>query len=454
VRNISIRLRIPFSVFFLASAGCGSDEGGSHPDATATADGGGADANIPVPLLRSGTVAIIEAAITNTEAESLGLAGAAVAVEFIDEATRAVAPLDLDNDGEPDSDEGGCRVTTYTVTDGATPEPTAVDEGAITFQGTGNGDVTCSFGTDPVDPPGPHRYTCRSTDANAGPAALPVNSTAVTQGDDTALVTIAGADFSAVHPIGQLLVISGLADANADGSWPVLASPLSDTLVIATGAITFDTSVVGSHGGYQLLVGEALLPGGFSTFLDDGGALGNDIVINGPTGKTGAVVQEFNTLPVCDATGCTYKANGGGFALNDASDLPHEFPKTTGGNGMSFSCNGTGGVCGHTTGGKLLNAIVISGYSTDAPLDGTSFYQMPDPVDHYAEFTCRFTGDISMITATLSGAAVDAILGTNPTRVRTEIAISAGVIAKNDDQKAATNIAVGHALAGFTDIVP
>src|SRR5690606_11311557 len=119
----------------------------------------------PAELARTGNIAVFETSVQAGNGTPIA-AGGAIFITLADETTRTVYAEDLDEDGVPDSNIDGCAVTIYDHTANETgPDPT--DEGEISITGTGNGDIACTFGSDPLNPGGPQRYTCKSTDPSA-----------------------------------------------------------------------------------------------------------------------------------------------------------------------------------------------------------------------------------------------------------------------------------------------
>jgi hypothetical protein len=175
-----------------------------------------------------------------------------------------------------------------------------------------------------------------------------------------------------------------------------------------------------------------------------------EATLEGPTGST--IIDPWDEA---SASCCTYQINGenmmGSVSLDSSLGQVDSFPTTAA--DYTLSCDPmTGamdGQCGRTDGGSI-NALIISGETTDAPItvaDGAT--GMPDPVGTFATFQCAFLG---LQTGTIPEAAVEAILGTNPTRIQTQVIIAGGTIASNPNGEAVTNILLGHAVVGFTDL--
>ncbi len=438
-----------FSALAMAGAlalGCGDDDGGANPDAASNPDGSAEADAAEQALLRNNTIAIFEAKVVNPEGLAVGLQGGEIRIDFEDETTpNAVQALDLNGDGQPDSNIGGCRVTRVDV--GVSVEKTKTDEGVISVTGTGitNGDFNCAFNETAGE------YKCQMTDADAA-GVLPVGSTATPVGSGAVLIAFndAGKTFGAAYQ-GTGIVIAGFPDAAANGAFPVISPGGTATSLVVFNPDLAAPSTVTVEGTYATFVGEGPVPAaaGPTPF----NFLQNDsmVTLNGPTGSS--IVDPWSEASTCTAAGCTYTTNGenstGTLDLDDASAAPNAFP-VAGGVDFALSCGGTGGNCGRTNGGTL-NAFIISGETTDAvvPVGGANNLKMPDPVTSFATFSCAFLGQTS---GTMPAAAVDAILATNPTRIQVNVISAGGVIAADDDGESVTNILTGHAVVGFTDV--
>ena len=77
--------------------------------------------------------------------------------------------------------------------------------------------------------------------------------------------------------------------------------------------------------------------------------------------------------------------------------------------------------------------------------EGLAISDMPGPVDRYATFRC--IGVATMPTVTMAEEFVEAVLGTNPTRIETRL-----LRVNTNTEEPATTILVGHGMVGYTDI--
>ena len=407
------------------AAACGDDDG----DGGGTADSGPAADSAPDPdadvveLLRSGTVAVMETSITNTNG---AVQGALVRMGFADETTRTVAPV-------PgfESSVNGCSITVYNVGDDEEPDP--VGEGTFTVTGTSAGPFGCAY----VAALG--QYMCQSaTPAVAGGAA---EDATVTGAGGNAQFVLTGVSFPDTV-VGMHIQLSGfppVGEVPVDGVYPITGANTAGettTLTLAgapfTGASTGDADAT-----YATFVGLGPVPGGGVDFLDDGTA---DLTISKTAGDTvGAFEVELN-------------ASGEGFTLVNEPEndyyLPHQIP-TDAAAEVKFGCEGEG--CGDE-GGGILSAMIISGTTTDGtlPAEGDpAGIAMPDPVSQYATFTCSALGADEVA---ISMAAMEEILGTSPTRIQVSVGRVRGEIHAADDGSYQTFVLAGHSLLGFTTV--
>jgi len=412
------------SVFALAgTAACGGDDDGDDgADGTDDGDDGGddddggdaPDAGAPdaaPPVTRSGTLAVTETTISN-DLGKIPVAGAAVAMSYIDDQTVTVAPVP----GFTTS-TGGCLITTYNRP--ADVEPTVVGEGSVTVGGTAHGEFACAFVA------GQPEYVCQSTNpAIAGGVAG--NAATGTLDADTDVFLLEGGGFTPEMQ-GMSIRLSGFGDA--DGDYPIVAAPAANQLQL------FGIDVNGIEGGkdatFTTFVGASPIPNaaGFN-FLD--------------AGKKPVTIAKTasDLVPAIDVS-----INARGEGLELVGTQPHEFPTAPA--DLTFSCDGAG--CGAEPANTgLIPAMIINGVTTDAKVNPADPTDMPLAEGSYATFTCSA---LSMDTITIPEAGIEAILGTNPTRVQVTVGRVAASLVPVPDQ-AETRVVVGHSLTGFTDIAP
>lgn len=416
----------------LSAFGCGDDDGGGNrPDARPQADAteGNPDAG-GGGLLRSGTIAVTEASISN----NLGVAfsGPLVRVGFSD-TTSGNAPAPVDGF---DSVINNCVIQVWDV--GTHEAADAVDEGPVQVEGTENGTFACNFIAAAGD------YVCQSTTATI--AAGSANGAVIEgTGTDTLVLPDGIADPSMK---GMYIRLSGFGDgatALPEATFPIINVTLADgpdTLTLF-GVPTEYAGTGDADSIYATFVGVGPVPTG-AQFL-----LGNDdqIDVTKPAGDVVGAISE------------SFTAHGQGFTLTDdaATDkyLPSTIPVTAPADAVevNFTCGDTCGDVG--TGGTpgTINAIVINGETTDGDTGGVlnPSDPMPDPVTQYATFTCAF---ISQDTATLSADMMAAILGTNPTRIQTSVGRYRGAIIEADDGSYSVNVLQGHSILGWSDAPP
>jgi hypothetical protein len=414
-------------VLALFGAACGGDDDGDDGDDTddTTDDGDDDDDGTPdaappdaaPEVTHSGTVAITETTITNPGLPGEPLQGAVVSIGFVDDST-AIAPLsDFANN------IGSCRITVFEGDAAATP----TDEGPITVTGVAsNGDFTCNA-TD-------GEYTCQSTTAAAAGASA---EGAVLIGDGGGgTLTLDAAGFPETM-VGMTVFLVGFGPIPSDVGFGVTdVAGGGDVLQLAG---VPDTGKGGITGGADALyagyVGAGPIPNvtaGFD-FLDDG---------------TTPVVIAKEESDLVAALDVSVPASGDGFTLAKGSALPHEFP--TAAEEVVFTCAEKGCGANPALTGQL-HAIIINGETTDGPIDGLPPFVMPDPVTSHATFQCAFLAAPLDDEATITAAAVEAILATNPTRVQVTVGRFSAIPAS---AASPSNVVVGHSLTGFTDIPP
>lgn len=426
---MSIRWSRHLPLFFtaglaLAAFGCGDDDGGGgRPDARPQADAepGNPDAGGD-GLLRSGTIAITEQAITN-DIPGSPWSGAVVSVGFSD-ATTGSAPAPVDGF---DSNINNCLIRIWNVD--TNEDSDSVDEGAVQVTGTDNGDFGCGFVG------ARNEYVCQSTTpaiagGDAENFALAGNGTAGT-------LTFVGGQADATM-IGMYVVLTGF--GAVDGQpLPVVdfteGGAEADTLTLAgvpAGAVTGEAGAT-----YSTFVGVGPVPGG-AQFL---GGAADAITVQKAAGDVVAAIDE------------DFEAHGQGFTLLENEGMRQYLPSTIpfDEDEVKFECDGDG--CGAAGSGGLIEAIVINGETTDAPVDAITSpaTAMPNPETQYATFQCSFIGsDVAKLTPEMMAA----ILGTNPTRIQTSVGRYRGAIIAADDGSSSTIVLQGHALLGWSDPPP
>jgi hypothetical protein len=488
------------------TAACGDDDDGGNPvdartiDTAVTIDADTTPDAMPNPV-RSGTVAVIEAKVTNPAAAAVGgLEGANITVHFSDGLTGVAPVTGFENP------VNGCLVRVYDLEAGDTTA-TPVDEGIVQIAGTSNGNLGCAFNSTSME------YNCANpgagfmNTATAGDTATPVTVGGVPIG--LVKLKFSGKDFTTLQDNlrGMWIVVQGFstqagdgdagippADINgADNALPVLyAGPMTtpdlsgvggapaitlaaDEILVGSGSVASVLTVGSGGGGFATVAGAASMPGlgtpPFTTFLDNGEvgdgdagiAPGADYTIQMASSPAGCTPGSDGSCRV-EAFSITLKANGGGFKLDDNSAQPYDMcPGATSSDisscsaAKTFSCHETGGVCGEGSHGTL-KVLAISGETTDAVLPTTGspldFTEMPDPVKKYATWQCSFVGGAAT-GGTIPAAAMAAIMGTNPTRIFTQVLHVGGNIFQNDPgnpNKSTTNVVLGHGVAGFTDV--
>ncbi len=402
--------------------------------------------------LRSGTIAVTEVKLTN-DLTTLGVAevrGAAVSISFIDLTAPGTDPV-VGSGGI-----GECTVWVYDV--GTDPVRPPVDEGAVSISGTGVtpnafppcvwvealNDYKC-FGKAPTAAPDPtvFNYTIVGT-----PPAAQVQTT----------FTAAGADFQTMSARGMWLNTTGFTHPVNNGAMAILAPPAESTAVVANFAASgcinaglcteaeIDETHTAGTASYTVLAGEAPIPGflGATPPANAGfDFLGDEASTITVAKAGGAVLPEFSV---------TIHPSGNGLTLAPTSAQPHQFPSTTPTGGITFDCGDTGGNCGTDGEGELIVGFVVSGSTTDGSLTtgcngGPCLpIQMPAATTQYAEFQCRGLPGATSID--MPEAALDAILGTNPTRIETRVLR----ISANLTDAPPTNVVAGYGLVGYSNI--
>jgi hypothetical protein len=427
---MSIRWSRHLPLFFtaglaLAAFGCGDDDGGGdRPDARPQADAepGNPDAGGD-GLLRSGTIAVTEQAITN-DIPGSPWSGAVVSVGFSD-ATTGSAPAPVDGF---DSNINNCLIRIWNVD--TNEDSDAVDEGAVQVTGTDNGDFACGFNA------GLGGYACQSTTpAIAGGVAGNGENFVLTGATDT--LTMPGVETSQTM-VGMYIVLNGFAPVPDGTRLPILAVNEETDTITSIGINDALTVTGDANASFSTFVGVAPVPAGGAQFL---GGAADAITVQKAAGDVVAAIDE------------DFEAHGQGFTLLEDEGMRQYLPSTIpfDEEEVNFACDGDG--CGAEGTGGLIQAIVINGETTDAPVDAITSPAdaMPAPETQYATFQCSFIGEDN---AKLTADMMAAILGTNPTRIQTSVGRYRGAIIAADDGSSSTIVLQGHALLGWSDPPP
>lgn len=424
----------------LTGGGCScSDDDGGLPDS-------GADAQSDAPTdgavsgTRNGTLALTQFTVADTAAQGAQLAGLSVAASFDDLTTATVAPAYTDG-------AAGCTVFRYTVATDS--EPAEVDEGPISVTGFGPyGDFTCAFN----DAAG--RYFCSSDDAAASGTVAAGSGTSDPQGAlGFVNVTINNVDMTTLNPRGMVVTFPDGTwdDPSQDGTFPIVNyDPVAAVDVVTTSNLGSKGASVAMNNTYTTLIGEGPVPG----FPDADAVLQPFDALDGAAafgvaggGADGGAIDAFDEQ-ITPAT--LAAADDHALVLADDSMTTTAFPTTAA--KTKVSCDAAQN--GNCENGGVLNALIVSGETTDATLptggpnpiaDATA---MPDPVTEYATFTCVFLGQKS---GNIPAAAITEILGTSPTRIETRVIYASGKILGEADGDV-TNILSGYGLVGHTDM--
>ena len=421
------------STLFLAAAACGDDSSGGDdsPDIDAdTTVPDGEDIDGAPTATRSGTIAITDIELTSADAVDSGLKGGAISIEFNDETMGSGGEVIYGT-----SPINGCVVTRFDA-DGSPngPRPT-VDAGEITISGPESGDSGL------LKPVGPctyrtSGYLCVSNEGTD------VNATASPTGTGAVLYNLAGQSLEN-GLTGSYLNINGFT-ANATlntgaGAVPIVAQPVPTTLTAVHQTATGDAETA-STVDYMVINGAGPIPtagGANADFLSD---------------ETTSVRVQKAADDNWGAIDFTTYVRGEGFELATTSDLPHEFPTDASSPApITFSCaTADGGSCG-VDGEGDLEALIVSGRTTDSPTNGLPDYIMPPPTTEYATFQCAFL--LPNDTGTVPMEAVAAILSTNPTRIETRVLSVAGtILAEGPMDLNQLRVLVGHGVVGHTTV--
>lgn len=354
---------------------------------------------------RSGTIAVLDVTATNP---GTGFSGATVNISYSDITEPDVAPAY----GDPVPPLGGCSVWVYNV--GTDSPPSPAGEGDVTLSGAGllSPIGTCSYNELTGS------YVCSTGGGVLGGGALAV------QGKGTMSITGLNNEFAGQDLVGAYLKVDGFAEPGNNGVFPVVAQTGDNIVVVANGASVTET--LPADGSFAVITGAGPTPAN-RPFLD---SAVDDVVIDKSAGE---YVPAFSS---------TMLASGAGLTLGDNSTEPHALPIAPAADAM-FSCNpADNGNCGPA--GGIITGFVLSGSTTDAPVAGMSPLAMPDPLTQYARFQCR--GNPGSDSITLPQAALEAVLGSNPTRIETQLFRITADLTKPD-----SSVIVGHGFIGYTD---
>jgi len=410
----------------LTLAGCGFDAGGAGDDVAvdaATSDGRGDGGQLGG---LAATIAVTDVRVTTPGGAAAGVRGGAISVEFSDLSTGGgdvlygVDPI------------GDCVVTRYAVDGTSTPHP-RVNGGTVTISNPGSEQSGLLKPVGPCELAQSAGYLCSS---HGGAAS---NVTVSPGGDGTATYILSDADFTGVDLEGAYLQVNGLVNASnnsRESAFPIVRQfgVKGNNLVVSNPTLAGE--ILASGATFAIRNGAGPVPTGFGGDADFLGLSVDQIRISKPaTDAWGAI--DFTTY-----------TRGENFDLDYGSDEAHQFP-VAGGTAMQFSCAGVDGDCG-SEGDETLEAIVVSGRTTDGPIPGGDYpeYLMPDPVTEYAEFQCAY---LLSDTATIPAAAVDAILSTDPTRVEVRVLRVAGTTLE-DGELNHGQILIGHGVVGHTTL--
>ena len=201
-----------------ASDSPGDDDGSDGADDDDGSDGAddddGGEPDAAPPVTRSGLLAITDTTITNPGLPGEPIQGAVASMNYIDDQTVTVEPLDGFNTSPPfDS----CLITVYGKGD---QEGTSVDEGAVTVTGTANGEFVCGYNK------ALEQYACQSTN----PAIAGGSAAGATLEDTSSTLVLGGAKFP---PEMQGMTISLTGFGDQDGQYPILEVVNDFTLRLA-----------------------------------------------------------------------------------------------------------------------------------------------------------------------------------------------------------------------------
>jgi hypothetical protein len=377
-----------------------------EPDAPpGTADAGG-------ELPHADQVILTEIKVTNDLSQAglpNGMSGARVNISFSHPEQDTGVTI---GDGSP----GTCTITTYDLGASQHPAP-QYDEQKITITGAQQTIGDCTF-----------RSVAEGYVCSPRPAAVFSSSATMTavQGGLFA-ISDASADFQQLALTGGFIKLTGFSSSGNNGLFPIV-SQNQGTIIIANPPGSAESP--GGHT-YELRSGVGYSPSN-TPFFD----AQNQITLSKISGS------EYSDFTMF--LGVT----GEGFDLDNASSQPHQLPGSPG--DVTFSCGGNGGNCGNTSSNEAFSAMVITGHTTDASLNGMPPWAMPPPVQRFANFTCTVLSGTSI---TLPEEILATAMGTGATRIETIVSRFSGnlVLGATDGQ---LRIAVGHSLVGYTNVDP
>ncbi len=387
--------------------GACSDDTPDNPDArrvdATTVDGEIPDG--PAPLNVSGTIAVVDMAITNP---GLNFSGASVSINYQDLDQPFTPPTIFTGNGPP-LDPGECFITVYNSGD---PTGTYIDQGTVSISGTLTPVGDCNFDAQTGS------YLCLGPSAGLDPGTNIIN-----QGDGTAALLDSQGGFAGTDLVGSYMMLSGFDNAANNGSFPVVGQ-LGDTTVVLFNPAAVNETTAAAGPAYAVAYGRGPTPANADFVGDD----------------TMAVTIQKNDADVPQFT-ATVSPSGEGLVLTTDSAEPHNMPLDAN-NPVTFSCANLGaGVCGPA--GELVSGFVISGSTTDADLAQAGPLDMPPPVNQWASFQCL--GSVNSDTVEIPTEIWQALLDTNPTRIETRVMrISAELSVPP------TSIITGHGYVGWT----
>jgi hypothetical protein len=320
--------------------------------------------------------------------------------------------------GQASPAPGQCSVKIYNV--GTDQAPSMVDEGDVTIEGALSPIGTCSYDE------AARGYRCP-----AGSGTVGMNSTVSPGLEGTMSITFqGGTSFADMDLIGTYVQIEGFTNTAYNGWFPVVDVPVANILVVGNPAATGQTP-------------EIVMAGAAPTYAFYAGAgptpvnrdfLGDEATTLTISKAAGSVVTSFTTM---------LTPSGEGLQLANTSALVHDLPATA--QDVIFTCDEeNNGACGPA--GGLVSGFVVSGETTDASLDAAGPTDMPSAQTRRATFLC--VGSPGADSIQIPSGAMDVILSTSPTRIRTQL-----MRVTADQNNPQTSIVVGHALVGFTDFI-
>lgn len=442
--SMSYRFVVSALVFAIAAGGCGDAEGlegapgagggvggsdgqggfaagigGSAGTGSAGGSGGfaGAGGGVEPTELRTGRIAVLDMEVSNP---GISATGAEVSIIYRDAQAPDVTPI-----GDPD-EIGSCAVFVYDVDEDSDPFANREDEGMLTIAGMEPSpiDLACSFDG------AIGRYRCPVTSNTAA-----TDSLVTTSSNGTMSITFLneGGLFTGLDVAGAFLEIDGFQNSAFNGRFPIVEKFSDYIITLANVQASGESPEVvkpETEATFTVFAGEGPT-GARKDFL---GLAADTITLTKEAGPNVPAIDR-KELPVA----------GANLNLVNATPQPHQFPDTA--QDLTFSCDPTdvanGGNCGPAAG--AFYGLVLEGRTTDAPLTDLRITDMPAPVSQFATFRCR--GLSKMPTITMARHFVEAVLGTNPTRIETRL-----LRVNVDTTEPATSILVGHGMVGYTNL--